>query len=75
MVLCTGMVDNSRNLIFNNYFLKVIFTETIAGTEFILITIQTLSEGTVSQIFYLSLTFYFVKKNGKHFVKFGNIVF
>ena len=42
MVLCTGMVDNSRNLIFNNYLLKVIFTETIAGTEFILITIQTL---------------------------------
>ena len=32
-------------------------------------------EGNVSQIFYLSLSFDFMSKNGKHFLKCLNIIF
>ena len=34
-----------------------------------------LLEGTVSQIFYLGLSFYFITKNGKLFVFFENLIF
>ena len=34
-----------------------------------------LLEGTVSQIFYLGLSFYFMTKNGKLFVFFENLIF
>ena len=34
-----------------------------------------LLEGTVSQIFYLGLSFHFMTKNGKLFVFFENLIF
>ena len=35
----------------------------------------TLLEGTVSQIIYIRLSFYFTVKNGKHFAIFENLIF
>ena len=32
-------------------------------------------EGTMSQIFNLGLSFYFMSKNGKHFLNFVRIIF
>ena len=37
-----------------------------------LVNLGTLLKGTVSQIFYLRLSFYFIAKNGKHFKIFEN---
>ena len=66
-----------KNLIFDNYFLNVNFSLTIAHREFKsrLHSLHTPLEGTVSQIIDLGLGFYFMSKNGKHFVKFVNFIF
>ena len=66
-----------KNVIFVNYFLNVVFLVTIpsVGFKFHLINLHTYSEGTVSQIFNLGLSFYFIPKIGKHFEKFVNIIF
>ena len=57
---------------FDNYFLNVIFSKTIGyrGFKFCLHVLQTHLEGTVSQIFYLGPSFYFMTKIGKHFADF-----
>ena len=69
--------DKSKNLLSNNKFLNVNFSKTIAHKRFkcCLLVLETHLEGTVSQIFYLCLSFYFMPKNGKHFVKFVKIIF
>ena len=66
-----------KNLIFHNYFLYVNFSLPIAHRDFksCLRSLHTHLEGTVSQIFDIGLGFYFMSKNGKHFVKFVNIIF
>ena len=66
-----------KNRIFDNYFLNVNFSLTIAHREFKsrLHSLHTPLEGTLSQISYLGLGFYFMSKNGKHFVKFVNFIF
>ena len=66
-----------ENRTFDNYFLNVDFSLTITHRDFKsrLPSLNTPLEGTVSQIFYLGLRFYFMSKNGKHFVKFVNIIF
>ena len=66
-----------KNRIFDNYFLNVNFSLTIAHKEFKsrLHSLHIPLEGTVSQIFDLGLGFYFMSKNGKHFVKFVNVIF
>ena len=66
-----------KKVIFYNNFLNVAFSITIAHTEskFGLAIPHTHSEGTVSQIFDLGFSFYFMPKIGKHFVKFVNIIF
>ena len=53
------------------------FSKTIAHKrfKFCLLVLETHLEGTVSQIFYLCLSFYFMPKNGKRFVKFVKIIF
>ena len=69
--------DKLKNRIFDNHFLNVDFSLTIAHKDFKsrLLSRHTLLEGTVSQICYLGLGFYFMSKNRKHFVKFVNIIF
>ena len=69
--------DKSKNLIFDNYFSNLNFLKTIAHKRFrfYLLTLGTHLEGTVSQIFYLCLSFNFMPKTGKHFVKFVTIIF
>ena len=64
--------NNLRNRLFDKIFLNVHFSITIAHKDFkfCLLSPHTHSEGTVSQIFGLGLTFYFMSKNGKHFLKF-----
>ena len=64
--------DKSKNLIFDKIFLNVHFSIPIAYTDFkfCLVSLHINSEGTVSQIFNLGLSFYFMSKNGKHFLKF-----
>ena len=66
-----------KNLFFDNYFLNVNFSLTIAYRDFksCLCSLHTHLEGTVSQIFDIGLGFYCMSKNGKHFVKFVNIIF
>ena len=57
---------------FGNYFLNVIVSIAIAYKDFkfCLHSLQINQEGTLSQIFFYSgLSFYFMSKNGKHFVK------
>ena len=63
--------DKSKNVIFDKIFLNVHFPITIAYTDFkfCLLSLHIHSEGTVSQIFNLGLSFYFMSKNGKHFLK------
>ena len=60
-----------KNLIFDKIFLNVHFSITIAYTnfKFCLLSPHTHSERTVAQIFYLDLSFYFMSKNGKYFLK------
>ena len=59
--------NNSKNLNFDNYFLNVNFSKTLADTDlkFSLHIPQIHSEGTVSQISYFWPSFYFVLKIGK----------
>ena len=69
--------DKSKRYFFDNKFLNVNFSKTMAHKrfKFCLLVLETHLEGTVSQIFYLCLSFYFMPKNGKHFVKFEKIIF
>ena len=72
MIECNFLDYKSKNLIFDKYFLNVDFLITRAYTGFIfcLISLHIHLEGTVSQIFYLGPSFYFIAKNGKHFINF-----
>ena len=69
--------NKSKNVIFDNYFLNVNFSITKAHTDFKfrLHSFHTHLEETVSHIFYLGLSFYFMAKIGKHFINFVNIIF
>ena len=69
--------DESKNLNFDNIFLNVHFSTIIAYKNFKLcvLSLHIHSEGTVSQIFNLGLSFYFMSKNGKHFLNFVRIIF
>ena len=69
--------DKSKNLNFDKIFLNVHFSITIAYKDFkfCVLSLHIHSEGTVSQIFNLGLSFYFMSKNGKHFLKFVSIIF
>ena len=64
--------DNSKNLNFD-----VHFSITIAYKyfKFCLVSLHIHAEGIVSQIFNLGLGFYFMSKNGKHFLKLVSIIF
>ena len=68
---------NLRNQFFDNLFLNVQFSITMAYRDFKfrLHTLNIYSEGRVSQIFNLGLSFIFMSKNGKHFPKFVSIIF
>ena len=68
---------NSRNVIFDKYFSNVNFSITIVYTafKFCLLSLHTHLEGTVSQIFDLSPSFYFMAKIGKHFINFVIVFF
>ena len=57
--------------------MNVIFSITIAYKDFkfCVLSLHTHSEGTVSQIFDIGFSFYFMSKNGKHFVKLLSIIF
>ena len=67
----------SKNVIFDKYFLNVNFSITIVYTafKFCLLSLHTHLEGTLSQIFDLGPCFYFMTKNGKHFINFVIIIF
>ena len=67
----------SKNLFFDKIFLNFHFSVTIAykDLKFCLLSLHIHLEGTVSQIFYLGLSFYFMSKNGKPFLKFVSIIF
>ena len=69
--------NKSKNLNFDNIFLNVHFSITIAYTniKFRLLSLHIHSEGNMSQIFNLGLTFYFMSKKGNHFLKFLSIIF
>ena len=69
--------NNSKDLIFDKIFLNVHCSKTIAykNFKFCLLSLNIHSEGTVSQIFNLGLSFYFMLKNGKHFLTFLSIIF
>ena len=40
-----------------------------------MVNLGTLLKGTVSQIFHLRLSLFFMVKNGKHFAVFENLIF
>ena len=67
--------NKSINQIFNKIFLNVHLSITIAYKDFKfrMLSPHIRSEGTVSQIFNLGLSFYFMSKNGKQFLKFSSI--
>ena len=68
--------NKSKNIIFDKIFLNVHFSKTIyKDFKFCLLSLHIHSEGTVSQIFNLGLSFYFMPKNGKHFLNFLSIIF
>ena len=69
--------NKSKNLIFDKICLNVHFLITIAYKDFkfCLVSLHIHSEGTVSQIFNLGLSFYFMSKNGKHVLTFLTIIF
>ena len=69
--------DKSKNLNFDKIFLNVHYSITIAYKDFkfCVLSLHIHSEGTVSQIFNLGLRFYFMSKNGKHFLNFVRIIF
>ena len=64
--------NSSKNLIFENNFLKVHFFITMAykDFEFCLHSLHINSKGLLVQIFNLCLDINCVSKNGKHFLKF-----
>ena len=69
--------DKSKNLNFDKIFLNVHFSITITYKDFkvCVLSLNIHSEGTVSQIFNLGLSCYFMSKNGKHFLNFIRIIF
>ena len=69
--------DKSKNLNFDKIFLNVHFSITIAYKDFkfCVLSLHIHPEGNVSQIFNLGLSFYFMSKNGKHFLNFVRIIF
>ena len=69
--------NKSKNIIFDKIFLNVHFSITTAYKDFrfCLLSLHIHLEGTVSQIFNLGLSFYFMSINGKHFLKFLSIIF
>ena len=63
--------NNLRNRIFDKIFLNVHISITIVVSKKIKFCfLSPHAEGTVSQIFYLGLSFYFMSKNRKQFSKF-----
>ena len=68
---------NSKDLFFDKYFLNFSFSKTIADKDFkfCLLILHTRPEETMSQIFDSCLGFYFMSKNGKHFVQLLSIIF
>ena len=62
------IIKNKRN--FNNYFSNLIFSITIAytGFKFGLVIPQSHLEGTVSQISYVCLGFFFMTKIARYFI-------
>ena len=66
-----------KKRIFNNYFLNLNISKTMAYTElkFGVYILHTHPEGTVSQIFHLRLSFHFMPKIGKLFAKFLKLIF
>ena len=73
----TYQKDKSNNLFFDKIFLNFHLSVTIAykDLKFCLLSTDIHLEGTMSQIFYLGLSFYFMSKNGKHFLKILSIIF
>ena len=69
--------DKSKKLFFDNYFLNLNFSITMAHTDlkFCFPILHTHSEGTVSQIFHLGFSFHFMSKIGRLFAKLPNIIF
>ena len=69
--------DKSNKLNFDKIFLNVHFSITIAYKDFKfgVRSLHIHSEGTVSQIFNLGLSFNSMSKNGKLFLKFVSIIF
>ena len=69
--------NKSKKLIFDQIFLNVHFSITIAykDSKFCLLISHIHSERTVSQNSNLDLSFYFMSKNGQHFLKFLRIIF
>ena len=68
---------SQKNYFFTNMFLNLNISITMAYTElkFCFPIVHTHSEGTVSLILDLGLSFHFMPKIGKLFVKFLNIIF
>ena len=56
----------SKNIFFDSYFFNVIFSITITYKDFkfCVLSLHTHSEGTVSQIFDIGFSFYFMSKKG-----------
>ena len=67
----------SKSVIFDNYFLNFDFLITLpcSDIKFCVLSLHTHLEGSMSQIFYLGLSFCFMTKIGKHFINFANIIF
>ena len=63
-------IKKAKNVIFDNYFFNMYFSITKAYTDikFVLLSFDTHLEGTMSRIFYLGPSFYFMTKFGKHFI-------
>ena len=69
--------NKSKNKKIDKIFMNVHFSITTAYQDFKfgLVSLHIHSEGKVSQIFSLGLSFYFMSKNGKHFLKLFSIIF
>ena len=67
-------INNSINLIFDKIFVHFSKTSTYKHFKFCLLSPYIHVEGTVSQIFNLCLSFNFMLKNGKHFLKMLGII-
>ena len=69
--------DKSKNLFFDNHFLNLNFSITVAFTKFkcCFLILHTHPEGTMSQISVLGLSFYFMPTIWKLFAKFHNFIF